>query len=402
MKKPSWMLKSVGLVAAASLLLTGCAAGNSGGADGTGGGGEPVEGDTIKIAALLPLSGAAANYGPIYQGGIEAYVEHVNENGGINGKEIELKVYDNGYDPAKSLASARKAVEEDDVFAFVSTPGTPVNDAVARYLTEEGIPNLGIITGAPQFNDPATYPGITTFQLSYSTEPELIWNYLQEEQAGKKIGVLYQNDDFGKSFQTVFKDLAGDSIVSEQPYESSDSDVSSQIAALRAAGAEVVVSFVLAKFAILATRAMNDTGWDAPLIISSNANDPAVLAEAGADALEGLIAGSSFPTLDDSNEAVAEYLELMEKYSPSIPAGTSSMQTFGSTKLFMTALEAAGENPTREGLIEAVQNLSDVQGLPVIGEVSLSADNHDAISCMAMTRYNAEMTFDFISDPICA
>lgn len=401
MNKSSWMLKSVGLVAAASLLLTGCAAGTSGGADSAGGGSEPVEGDTIKIAALLPLSGAAANYGPIYQGGIEAYVEHVNETGGINGKEIELKVYDNGYDPAKSLASAREAVEKDDVFAFVSTPGTPVNDAVARYLTEEGIPNLGIITGAPQFNDPDTYPGITTFQLSYSTEPELIWDYLQEEQAGKKIGVLYQNDDFGKSFQTVFKDLAGDSIVSEQPYESSDSDVSSQIAALRAAGAEVVVSFVLAKFAILATRTMHDTGWDAPLIISSNANDPAVLAEAGADALEGLIAGSSFPTLDDSNEAVAEYLELMEKYSPSIPVGTSSMQTFGSTKLFMTALEAAGENPTREGLVEAVQDLSDVQGLPVIGEVSVSADNHDAIRCMAMTRYNVEMTFDFISDPIC-
>lgn len=398
MKKPSWMLKSVGLLAAASLLLTGCAAG-SGGADGAAD--EGVEGDTITIGALLPLSGAAANYGPIYQGGIEAYVDYVNDNGGINGKKVELKVYDNGYDPAKSLASARKAVSEDDVFAFVSTPGTPVNDAVARYLTEEGVPNLNIITGAPQFNDPETYPGITTFQLSYSTEPELIWDYLQKEHPGEKIGVLYQNDDFGKSFQTVFKDLAGDSIVAEQPYESADSDVSSQIAALRASGAEIVVSFVLAKFAILASRAMNDTGWDAPLIISSNANDPAVLAEAG-PALEGVIAGSSFPTLDDSNEAVAEYLELMEKYSPSIPTGTSSMQTFGATKLFMTALEAAGENPTRQGLIDAAQKLKDVKGLPVIGDVSLSKTDHDAISCMAMTRYNAEMTFDFISDPICA
>lgn len=394
--KKSMVIKGLALVAAASVFLSGCAAG----ATGNSGDGGTAESDTITIGALLPLSGAAANYGPVYQGGIEAYVDYVNDNGGINGKQIELKVYDNGYDPAKSLASARKAVSEDNVFAFVSTPGTPVNDAVARYLTEEGVPNLGIITGAPQFNDPATFPGITSFQLSYATEPRLMWDYLQQEHPGEKVGVLYQNDDFGKSFQTVFKEIAGDAIAAEQPYESSDSDVSSQVAALRASGADVVVAFVLAKFAILATRAMSDTGWDAPLIISSNANDPAVLAEAG-PALEGVIAGSSFPTLDESIPEVAEYLELMEKYSPGTPVGTSSMQTFGSTKLFMAALEAAGENPTREGLIAAAEKLSDVKGLPVIGKVAISSSNHSAIRCMAMTRYNAQLTFDFISDPIC-
>jgi ABC-type branched-subunit amino acid transport system substrate-binding protein len=385
-------------VAVAAIALSGCAAG---GAD-AGGGDDAVTGDTITVGALLPLSGAAANYGPVYQGGIEAYVEHVNETGGIGGKQIELKVYDNGYDPAKSLAAARKAVTEDDVFAFVSTPGTPVNDAVARYLDEQGVPNLFVITGAPQFNDPEKAPLIFPFQLSYSAEPELIWNYLQEEQPDAKIGVLYQNDDFGKSFQRVFEKVAGDAIVAQQPYESSDSDVSSQISALKAAGADVVVSFVLAKFAILSMRAMNDTGWDAPLIISSNANDPAVLSEAGADALEGTIAGSSFPSTDSDDEAVTEYRELMAKYSPSTPVGTSSMQTYGATKLFMIALEAAGENPTRESLVDAVKKLTDVPGMPVIGEVSVTEKNHDAISCMAMTRYNAASTFEFISDPICA
>lgn len=391
------ILQAIGAVTALGLALTGCAAGA-----GTGGGGDTAESDTITIGALLPLSGAAANYGPVYQGGIEAYVEHVNESGGIGGKQVELKVYDNGYDPAKSLAAARKAVTEDDVFAFVSTPGTPVNDAVARYLDEQGVPNLWIVTGAPQFNDPDTYPLIFPFQLSYSTEPELIWNYLQESHPDAKIGVLYQNDDFGKSFQGVFNELAGSSIVAEQPYESSDSDVSSQISALKASGADVVVSFVLAKFGILAMRAMNDTGWDAPLVISSNANDPAVLSEAGADALEGVIAGSSFPSIDSDEESVLEYRELMEKYSPSTPVGTSSMQTFAATKLFMIALEAAGENPTREALVEAAQNLKDVQGLPVIGEVTVTAEDHDAISCMAMTQYTADLTFEFISDPICA
>jgi len=398
MKKNRWKLKSLGLVAAASLMLAGCAAG-SGGAD--SGADEGATGDTITIGALLPLSGAAANYGPIYQSGIESYVDYVNDNGGINGKQVELKVYDNGYDPAKTLAAARKAVTQDDVFAFVATPGTPVNDAVARYLTGEGIPNLGVITGAPQFNDPETYPKMTVFQLSYNTEPELIWNYLKESQTGKKIGVLYQNDDFGKSYQQAFHELAGHSIVDEQPYESSDSDVSSQIAALRASGADVVVSFVLAKFAILSANAMADSGWDAPLLISSNANDPAVLAEAGKN-LEGVIAGTSFPTLDDSDDAVAEYLDIMKRYSPDIPAGTSSMQTYGATKLLLIALEDAGENPTREDLMKSYLSLQHVEGLPVIGDVSLSEDNHDAISCMAMSQYNAELTFDLISDPICA
>lgn len=388
--------RALGVLAAAALLTTGCAAG----ADGDNSG--AVEGDTLVVGALLPLSGAAANYGPIYRGGIEAYVEHVNAEGGIHGKQIELKVYDNGYDPAKSLAAVRKAVTQDDVYAFVSTPGTPVNDAVNRYLHENNVPNMYIITGAPQFNEPEESPLIFPFQLSYATEPGLINDYLEEEYPDAKVGVLYQNDDFGKSFQIAFEELAADKIVSQQPYESSDSDVGSQIASLKADGADVVVSFVLAKFAILSTKAMHDIGWDAPLIISSNANDPAVLAEAGAAQLEGVIAGSSYPDIDGDDPAVVEYRDLMAKYSPETPLGTSSMQTFAATKLFAITLEKAGKNPTRGALAEAAVTLTDVEGLPVVGKVSVSKDNHNAVNCMAMTRYTAEATLEFISDPICA
>lgn len=387
-------LRAIGVLVTAALLATGCAAGSD------GGGAE--ESDTLVVGALLPLSGAAANYGPIYRGGIEAYVKHVNEEGGVNGKKIELKVYDNGYDPAKSLAAVRKAVTEDDVFAFVSTPGTPVNDAVNRYLHENGVPNMWIITGAPQFNNPEESPLIFPFQLSYSVEPGLINDYLDEEHAGAKVGVLYQNDDFGKSFQTAFQKIAADKIVSEQPYESSDSDVTSQIASLKAAGADIVVSFVLAKFAILTTRAMHDIGWDAQLIISSNANDPAVLAEAGASQLEGVIAGSSYPDIDGDDPAVVEYRELMAKFSPDTPLGTSSMQTFAATKLFAITLEKAGKNPTREGLVSAAESLTDVAGLPVVGSITVTPKNHNAVNCMAMTQYTNTATLKFISEPICA
>ena len=365
-----------------------------------GSGAKSGESGTITIGTLQPLSGAAASYGPTFRDSIQAYFDDVNARGGVNGKKLKLKVYDSGYDPAKSLAAARKAVTQDDVFAFVGVAGTSVVQAVNRYLNDEGVPNMWVLSGAPGFNSPES-PLVFPFLLSYSAEPKMINEYLSTAYPEAKVGVLYQNDDFGKSFLTVFEKEARDKIVSIKGYDSADTDVSSQIASLKSSGADIVVSFVLGKFAILAGQAMGDLGWDAPLVVSSNSNDPAVLGAAGPTVWKRVIAGTSYPSLDADDPAIVMYRETMKKYSPKIEYGKSSLEAFTAARLFVKTLEKAGDNPSRKDLVAAAESLNGIDDLGIFGGVTVTKDDHSAVKCTRFTKYTDDATLTYLTEPIC-
>ncbi len=350
----------------------------------------PVRGVTdteIKVGTTVPLTGAAANYGPVYLGSARAYLDYVNDRGGVNGRKIHLLYKDSGYDPAKGLAVTRQMVEEDKIFAMVAVPATIVNDAIYRYLNANKVPNTGIISGGVQFNQPKEYPYIFQYQLSYGIEPEFTWRVVSEKFPGKKIGVLYENDDFGKGLLKVFVEKAGKLIVAQQPYETVDTDISSQMQALKSAGAEVVVEFVLVKYVVLAARFVHDSGWKVPQIISANAMDPALWTGLTAEEKNGLMGVVSFPLLTDTSNPQMEFFkQTMKKYSPDVPLGSSAMQGFGAAQFFVEMLRKAGRDVAPERLVKAAESIQDFKDILLVGPASVSSANHSPITCVRLTE----------------
>ena len=187
----------------------------------------------------------------------------MNAEGGINGRKINFISYDDGYSPHKTVEQARKLVENDGVLLIFASLGTPPNTAIERYMNSKQVPNCAIWSGATKFGDPKDFPWTMGFQPTYQTEASIYAKYLVEHHPNGRIGVLYQNDDYGKDYLQGFKDgLAGKiPIISEQAYKSTDPTINSQIFSLKGTGADILFDVSLGKFAAQAIRKMAELGW---------------------------------------------------------------------------------------------------------------------------------------------
>lgn len=356
----------------------------------------------VKIASLLPLTGAAASYGPVFRDSEQAYYDYVNDHGGVNGRKISLEVLDSAFDPATSLAVAKRAVESNDVFAIVGTSGTPVIQSTYRYLESQQMPNMFFLTGAPEFDDPQNLPYTFPHEMSYGLEPEIFVPWIEKRYPGKKLGLLYENDAFGQAYLDPIKEIAGDSLVSTQSYDTTDTNLSSQIAALRSDGAQVLIEAVLPKYAQLAASAIRSAGWKAPVVISGNANDPSVLGDDPAIRDAGIMGPTSFPSLNDSSDPnVQFYKNVMAKYAPDVPLGGSSMMAFGAAQMFVEALKGAGENPTPEKLVAAAEEIQNDKHIVMIGQATINQESHSAFHCVRMTRITPQGAQKYLSPEIC-
>src|SRR6202162_3465819 len=184
----------------------------------------------IKIGNINPYSGPASAYGTIGKT-ISAYFKKVNAEGGVNGRKIDFISYDDGYSPPKAVEQARKLVESDEVLLIFQSLGTPSNSAIHKYMNAKQVPQLFVATGATKWDDPKNFPWTMGWQPSYQSEGRIYAQYLLQNHPKGKIGILYQNDDYGKDYLKGFKDgLAGKmQIVAEVPYETSDPTVDSQM-----------------------------------------------------------------------------------------------------------------------------------------------------------------------------
>src|SRR5499426_2348589 len=194
----------------------------------------------IKIGNIMPYSGPASAYGVI--GKTEAaYFQKINAEGGINGRKITFISYDDGYSPPKAVEQARKLVESDEVLLIFQSLGTPSNTAIQKYMNVKNVPQLFVSTGATKWGDPKHFPWTMGWQPNYQSESRIYAKYLIDNRPNARIGILYQNDDYGKDYLKGFKDGLGGklTIVSEQPYETTDPTVDSQIINLKASGADV-------------------------------------------------------------------------------------------------------------------------------------------------------------------
>jgi branched-chain amino acid transport system substrate-binding protein len=196
---------------------------------------DPGANDTeIKIGNIMPYSGPASAYGVI--GKTEAaYFNKVNAEGGINGRKINFISYDDGYSPPKAVEQARKLVESDEVLLIFQSLGTPSNTAIQKYMNAKKVPQLFVATGATKWNDPKNFPWTMGWQPNYQSEGHIYAQYLLANHPNGKIGILYQNDDYGKDYVKGLKDgLAGKvPIVVELPYEVTDPTIDSQMVSLR-------------------------------------------------------------------------------------------------------------------------------------------------------------------------
>jgi branched-chain amino acid transport system substrate-binding protein len=218
----------------------------------------------IKIGNTNPYSGPASAYGTIGKT-IAAYFKMVNEQGGINGRKVNFITYDDGYSPPKTVEMARKLVEQDQVLFLFQTLGTPPNTAIHKYMNMRKVPQLHVATGATKWNEPKDFPWTMGWQPNYQDEAKIYAQHLMKQRPNAKIGILYQNDDYGKDYLKGIKDGLGakakSMIVAEVSYEVADPTVDSQIVQLQASGADVFFNITTPKFAAQAIRKAYDIGW---------------------------------------------------------------------------------------------------------------------------------------------
>jgi branched-chain amino acid transport system substrate-binding protein len=348
---------------------------------------DPGASDTeIKVGQTIAYSGPASSFGTIGRT-ISAYYRMVNERGGVNGRKITFISVDDGYSPPKTVEQTRMLVEQEQVLAIVGSLGTPTNASVQRYLNDRKVPQLFLFTGASRFRDPKTYPWTMGGDLSYATETRAFARFIMESVPAAKIGILYQNDDFGKDHITGLKaglgDKAREMIQTAVPYEATDPTVDSQIVSLKASGADVLVDISVPKFAAQAIRKAYEIGWKPLHIISfPAASIPLTLQPAGLEKAIGLVTVGFLkepgdPTWTDDPEVV-EYRAFLKKYNPSAdPNAFENVIAYYHAAVVVHVLTACGDELTRENLMHQATHLNGVHVPMLLPGITVSTSPTD-------------------------
>jgi branched-chain amino acid transport system substrate-binding protein len=319
----------------------------------------------IKIGQTMPYSGPASAYGTI--GKVEAaYFQKVNKEGGVNGHSINLVSVDDGYNPAKAIEQVRKLVEQDQVSFIFQSLGTPSNVAIQPYLNTNKVPQLFVATGATRWNDPEHFPWTIGFNPSYELEGSTYGKYIATHQPGAKIAVLYQNDDYGKDLLKGLKAGLGDqakSVIAEATYEVSDPTVDSQIATLKASGADTFVNVTTPKFAAQAIRKAYDIGWKPKQYLSSvSGSVGSVLTPAGLEKAVGINTVGYFkdPTDKqwDDDPAMKEWRAFMKESLPELSTSDQN-NTYGyiAAQTMIQVLKQCGDDLSRANVMKQAASL---------------------------------------------
>jgi branched-chain amino acid transport system substrate-binding protein len=322
----------------------------------------------ILIGGTVPLSGEASAFGAVGPGA-KAYFAYVNAKGGVHGRTIDYRFYDDGYDPVQTVQQTRRLVEQDKVFAIFNSVGTANNKAIQPYLNQRKVPQLFVGDGAQATSQPARYPWTMGFLQSYLGEGAVYGRNLVKTRKAAKIGVLFQNDDLGKDMtRGLERAIAGKGpqIVAKASYEYTDTDVSSQIAALKAAGADTFMLFATPKFAIQGFAAANRLGWKPQVYVASVSIEPNIMAIARLNAPQLTKGALSVAFVKNPNDpiwakdpALKLYRSIMKRYLPSgKPSDVYNWYGMTVAWTMVETLERAGKNPTRAGLLRAAQTLN--------------------------------------------
>jgi branched-chain amino acid transport system substrate-binding protein len=354
----------------------------------------------IILGSHFAQSGTyGAAFAPVLAG-TKAYFNYVNaEEGGVCGRQIVFEVEDDQYDPAHAVEAVRKLVEQDEVFAIVIGLGTAAHSAVWEYLNEEGIPDLWIMSGAHKWAaDPVAHPWSVAILPDYYVEATIVGKYISENMPGKKVGIIYQNDDFGKDELAGLKnglDPTKNELVSEQSYESTAVDIRSQVTNMKNDGVEVVHGACIPGHCAQLVKAAQQMDWDVQIFIGYVNSDAAMFSYSNPQAMEGVItlqANKMYDWTDDP--AIAEHHRIMSEYGDA-PAGNFTVVGQAAGELTVEALRATCDNLTREGLLDAVNTIfKDYQGDLSLPGITITLSETDHLSFEAMKLLRATLTED--------
>jgi branched-chain amino acid transport system substrate-binding protein len=361
----------------------------------------------IKIGNTNPYSGPASAYGTIGKA-LGAYFKKVNDEGGVNGRKINYITYDDGYAPPKTVEMVRKLVEQDQVALLFQTLGTPPNSAIHRYMNQQKTPHLFVATGATKWNDAKNFPWTMGYQPNYQTEGRVFAAHMLKNQPDAKVGILYQNDDYGKDYLKGFEDALTEVgkknlIVLRQSYEVTDPTIDSQIVNLKNSGANVFFNITIPKFAVQAIKKAHDIGWKPTHYLNNVSSSlSTVLKPAGLEASKGLITALYMKEVTDpkwrNDKGFLEWVAWMKKY---YPEGALDDQANGyayNVAILMThVLKQCGNDLSRENIMRQAANIKDLE-LPLLIpgiKVNTGATDFAPIEQEQLARFDGEKWAEF-------
>ncbi len=362
---------------------------------------DPGATDTeIKVGNIMPYSGPASAYATI--GKTEAaYFNKLNSEGGINGRKVNFISYDDAYSPPKMVEQARKLVESDEVLLIFNPLGTPGNTAIQKYMNAKKVPQLFVSTGAAKWNDPKNFPWTMGWQPSYQVEARIYAKYILQKYPGKTIGVLYQNDDFGKDYLIGLHDGLGDQakklIIVESSYETSSPTVDSQIVQIKGANPDIFVNIATPKFAAQAIKKAAELDWH-PVHFLTNVSVSigGVMKPAGYEASQDILSTQYLKDPADhewkSDPAMNEWRAFMTKWYPEGDQNdASTVFGYGVAKGLEQVLRQCGDNLTRENLMKQAASLNFEIGIYLPGtRIKTGPDDYAPIEQLQMMRYKGE------------
>jgi len=355
----------------------------------------------IRIGQTLPYSGPLSGFGAIGRAQ-EAYFTKLNAEGGINGRKVKFISLDDAYSPPKTVEQTRKLVEQDEVQLLFGTLGTATNNAVHRYLNGKKVPQLFVLSGATKWADPKGFPWTMPGMVSYESEGVIYAKHVLQTKPNAKIAVLWQNDDLGRDYLSGFKrglgDKAASMIVSEATYETSAPTISSQLAALRASGADVMFAITTGKFVSQTIKGIAEIGWKPDMtFVPTSASSIAFLEPAGLDNATGLISSSYYKDVNDTQWAndddVKAYYAFMKEYIPTgDPRNTNYSTGFINAHLITHVLKACGDDLSRENILRQATSLKDVRLPLLLAGVSVNTSKEDYLSFqqLRLRRFNGK------------
>ena len=359
-----------------------------------------VSDDSILIGGTAPLSGEASSAGAVSRGAA-AYFAYVNARGGVNGRKIEYKVLDDGYDPARTIQATRELVQQDKVFAVFNTLGTSTNLAIRDFLNQSKVPQLFVASGATTWGrDARRYPWTIGYIPSYQTEGIVLARNVLKTKPRARIAVLYQDDEYGKDLLAGFRrglGARGRQLVKAVGYDPTGADVNSQVADLRATKADVFMVFAFGKFAIQAEIQAAKLGWRPQVYVNAVASSTSLMTIAsltGAKAvIKGAISTVFFKDPSDPRWAKDPGIALFQRIMRA--AGENDLRNgyyvagMASAFTLVDALRKAGKNVSRTAIIAAARSLNEANNPFVIPGIVVKTSATDAfpIQQVALERW---------------
>ena len=355
----------------------------------------------IKIGQTVPFSGPASAYATIGKAQA-AYMKMINDQGGVNGRKINLIQYDDAYSPPKTVEQVRRLVESDEVLLTFQIIGTPPNAAIQKYLNAKKVPQLFAATGASKFTDPKHFPWTMGFNPSYFVEGRIYGQYILKEHPDAKVGILYQNDDLGKDYLNGIKaglgDKAAKMVVAEASYEVSEPTIDSQILKIKDSGADLFFSASTPKQAAQGIKKIAELGWHPIQILDINATSVgAVMKPAGLEASKGVISVGYVKDPADTtwkdDPGNTRYLAFMQKYYPEGDKD-SSFNVYGyiTAQLLVKVLQQCGDDLTRDNVLKQATHLTNVDLDMLLPGISVTTTPTDyrVNKQFQMARFNGE------------